>query len=117
MIDNDRSVAWRQIVDLASVIFVVTFFVCLIGAWLCAQLMANDDGTVPLHTTIFGYLPATLEIAFLDFIPTIFGMFWLVFRYANKYPFIKSWQFKILIAFGPVAIMLLGRFFHEIFGL
>lgn len=92
--ERRESKKWKIILDFASILFISVFILDV--AW---SLLISRS----FRSTIFGRLPAQVEIMLIDLIPLIFGINWLLYRYAaivkSKYPVLFFPSIWIIFAF------------------
>ena len=97
--ENKKDEKWKKWVDVASVIFVAPIVPMI--AWCGTHRVCMEPH--PVHPIII--------ILFLDFIPFIFGYFWLGFRYENfmKFPDSTkgriSYNVKFIIVFHIIVLI------------
>lgn len=113
MTSTNRNATLKRLVDVASAIFLITPFIC--GVWLFLLFHSSKSGFLSIASTptIFGWLPAPLEIIFVDFIPFTAGQLWILYRCAPAlYPFITNWKFMIPVVLGVPSLIILVRILY-----
>jgi hypothetical protein len=104
---------WKKMVDALSAVLVVTPVVCVI--WVLVLFRQSTTDRIGLHPTIFGWLPAPIEIGLIDTLPALFGLLWLGVRYLRNFRFLSSWQF-IALMLAPALLILLIRALRRVMG-
>jgi hypothetical protein len=104
---------WKKMVDALSVVLVVTPVICVIWVLILFHQSATDR--IGLHPTIFGLLPAPMEIGLIDALPALFGFLWLGVRYVRNLRFLSSWQFMALML-APALLIMLVRVLRRVMG-
>jgi len=108
----------KLIADVASAAFLVIPPIC--GLWLFILFHASKNGHLSIDSTptIFGRLPAPLEIIFVDFIPFMAGWTWLLYRCAPalsaRYPVIKTRQFRVLAWISAAMLIVSAKILYDI---
>jgi hypothetical protein len=102
----------KVIADIMAVMFIVAFFASFFYGQLSPSALRKGN-------SIFGSVPWPVEIELIDIIPMVFAVLWSCARYAElrqKYLFLDSRQFKVIIFPGFFIILFLAIKVTTFFG-